>query len=364
MRRHLFSLGLLALTLSANAQFPAPDGGTVRAGTLPLKWDTGGPRCMEMQEWQAHEYNPDFVILRQSGCTDYEKPFVFLLFGKEHALLFDTGSRNGNIVPEVQLVVHNWLARNQRESIPLYIAHTHSHGDHTAGDKDLQAMNDPKIPIATFVPATPEDNAAFYKIRNWPEDIGSLDLGGRVLDAIAAPGHDKAAVVLYDRQTGVLLTGDNVYPGRLYISDLDAYTKSNERLIAFTEGKPVAHILGNHIEQTATPFLDYPVTTMYQPNEHRLELSRGILFEIRDGLAQMKAKPQFLAFEEFTLEPRAPNPAGRPNRAPGAGAAARAPGAPRPVNPYTAKQQAKKWDQDAPDPSTVSAPAPPAAPSH
>ncbi len=358
MKPHLLRRALLSLALTTSAlhaQFPAPDGGTVRPGTLPAKWDTGGPKCMEMQEWQAHEYNPDFVILRQSGCTDYEKPFVYLLFGKEHALIYDTGSRNGNIVPEVKLIVHNWLLRNSRESINLYIVHSHSHGDHTAGDRDLQAMNDPSIPV-TFVPATPEDNASFYKMKNWPEDLGGVDLGDRMIDALAVPGHDKAAIALYDRQTGVLLTGDNVYPGRLYISDLDAYTKSNERLIKFTEGKPIAHVLGTHIEQSATPFLDYPVTTIYQPNEHRLELTRGTLFEIRDGLAQMGATPHFIAFEEFTLEPRAPNPAAGGNRTPGM---TRTPGTPRPVNPYTARQQAKKWDQNAPDPAPSSAPVPP-----
>jgi len=32
------------------------------------------------------------ISLRQSGCTDYEKPFVYLLFGKgQRALLVDTG---------------------------------------------------------------------------------------------------------------------------------------------------------------------------------------------------------------------------------------------------------------------------------
>jgi len=57
---------------------------------------------MEMPEWQIHEYNPDLYILRQSGCTDFEKPFVYLLFGRERALLLDTGSRHGNIAPALQ----------------------------------------------------------------------------------------------------------------------------------------------------------------------------------------------------------------------------------------------------------------------
>jgi hypothetical protein len=87
----------------ADAQATQPDGAGIRSGTLPAAWNTGGPKCMEMPEWQVHEYNPDLYILRQSGCTDYEKPFVFLLFGADRALLLDTGSRRGNIAAQLRL---------------------------------------------------------------------------------------------------------------------------------------------------------------------------------------------------------------------------------------------------------------------
>jgi hydroxyacylglutathione hydrolase len=42
--------------------------------------------------WQVHAYNNNTYILRQSAVTDYEKPFLYLLFGDEKAYLFDTGS--------------------------------------------------------------------------------------------------------------------------------------------------------------------------------------------------------------------------------------------------------------------------------
>ena len=50
------------------------------------------PQCIEVPDWQIHQYNEDFYILRQSGCTHYEKPFLYLLFGKDKALLEDTGA--------------------------------------------------------------------------------------------------------------------------------------------------------------------------------------------------------------------------------------------------------------------------------
>src|SRR6202051_124944 len=124
LRFSLTVIGLLAALLylpSAHPQAAQPDGGGIRPGTLPAAWDTGGPKCMEMPEWQVHEYTPDLYSLRQSGCTDYEKPFVFLFFGADRALLLDTGSRRGNIAPQIPLAVHRWLERNNRDRLTLAV---------------------------------------------------------------------------------------------------------------------------------------------------------------------------------------------------------------------------------------------------
>lgn len=300
--RLLWLLVLPLLTIAAEAQFPEPNGGDLERGVLLQKWMTGGPKCMEVPEWQVHEYNPNFFILRQSGCSDYEKPFLYLIFGKDRALLFDTGSRDGNLVPTLQRVVHNWLERNHRQSIPLIVTHSHSHSDHVAGDAAIQAMNDPAIPI-TFVAAKVPDTQAFYHIASWPESLGQVDLGDRAIDAIPIPGHDTVSIALYDRRTGILLTGDSLYPGRLYIHDLDEFQKSTERLIQFTANKPIAHILGCHIEETSTPFLDYAIGTIYQPNEHALELSRGDLLELEDGLKSLNGTARRVALADFSLWP-------------------------------------------------------------
>lgn len=304
--RFAFGVAVILLSVSvAQAQTSQPDGGGVRKGSLPLTWSTGGPKCMEMPEWQVHEYNPDLFILRQSGCTDFEKPFVYLLFGKERALLLDTGSRNGHLAPALQHTVHQWLLRNNRASISLIVAHSHSHSDHTAGDAELKTLHDSAISI-DFVPATVDATKKFYGITNWPEDHGSVDLGDRVIDVTAIPGHDVVSVALYDRQTAILFTGDSLYPGRIYIRDFPAFVASNTRLVNFTEGKLVAHILGCHIEEARTPFLDYPVDTIYQPDEHELALSRGALLEMQSALEKLNGTPKRVALRDFSLWPVGP----------------------------------------------------------
>ena len=264
-------------------------------GTLPAAWITGGPNCLEVPDWQIHEYNPTFYILRQSGCTNYEKPFLYLIFGRERALVVDTGAGASDAAKIVQRLVA------KKGNVPLVVAHSHGHGDHVAGDKGFAGMPGVTI-VAAAVPALQKA----FAIETWPEQVGSIDLGERVVDVIPIPGHQPAHVAYYDRQTGILLTGDHLYPGRLYITDFPLYLASTRRLVQFTEGKPVAQVLGCHIEQSTTPFVDYPVGTTYQPREHSLELGRAHLLELLAALEQMQARPVKLALRDFTIFPRTP----------------------------------------------------------
>ncbi len=281
-----------------------PDGGGVRGGELPLTWRTGGPNCIEIPDWQIQQYNADFFMIRESGCTNYEKPFVFLLFGAEKALLLDTGAGKNEIARMVREVVKQWLERNGRESIDLIVAHTHGHGDHVSGDAQLRALNDPSIPV-TMVPLERAGMETFFGIAHWPDTAGSVDLGKRVLDVIPIPGHDMLSVAFYDRQTGVLLSGDSLYPGRLYVDEInfDEYVRSVRRLVNFTEGKAVAHVIGNHIEQRRTPFSDYPIGTIYQPEEHELALPRADLLELDAALQSMHGTPRRMAMRDYTIWP-------------------------------------------------------------
>jgi hydroxyacylglutathione hydrolase len=315
---------------TSEAQLPEPNGGSIERGNLPGQWLSEQAKCTEIPEWQVHEYNPNFFILRQSPCTDFEKPFVFLLFGKDKALLMDTGSRDGNLAPTLNRTVKSWLALNGRTSIPLIVAHTHEHEDHIWGDKALLAMNDPAMPT-TLVPSEIDATQKFFRIKNWPTDIGYVDLGERVLDVIAIPGHSRVSVAMYDRRTAVLLTGDTLYPGRLYVFDFPSFEASVERLIKFTEDKPVAQVLGNHIEQTSTPFLDYPVGTMYQPNEHELALTRGTLLELGDAVRSVHGRVKRLCMRDFSVWPVAPDSMGSEEDAK--------------FKQYMKEQRAKMWDQ-------------------
>src|ERR1700722_2482543 len=298
MRPLRLAFGLLLACVSYWGQAGEPDGGGVQSGVLPKTWRTGGPTCGDAPEWEVHAYNADLYILRENGCVNYEKPFLYIFFGNEKALLIDTGAGQTHVSAAVSGVIGDWVGRNHRPPPPLIVAHSHSHDDHIAGDAQFRARAN-----TTVVPLTVEATMKTFDIAHWPDGIGKIDLGGRIIDVIPIPGHDVLSVAYYDRQTGILDAGDSLYPGRLYVHDFPAFVASTRRLVAFTDGKVVTHIVGCHIEQSRTPYLDYKVGTKYQPDEHSLDMGRGELLELNEALAHM-AKPARMAFRDFTIWPQ------------------------------------------------------------
>ena len=280
------------------AQAPEPNGGGVRPGELPKSWRTGGPACDDAPEWEIHAYNPDLYILRENGCVNYEKPFLYLFFGSEKALLIDTGAGETQVASAVSGVIAEWAALNHRELPPLIVGHSHSHDDHIAGDAQFRSRANTSV-----VPLTVEGTMKAFEIPHWPDGFGKIDLGGRIIDVFPIPGHDVLSLAYYDRQTGILDAGDSLYPGRLYVADFPAFVASTARMVRFTEGKIITHIVGCHIEQSRTPYLDYKVGTKYQPEEHSLDMGRGELLELNEALARMKT-PVRMAFRDFTIWPK------------------------------------------------------------
>ncbi len=293
-RALLFTL----LGLSLTAQIPQPDGGPVEAGTLPLTWQTGGPNCMTVPDWEIHEYNPTFFILRESGCTNYEKPFLYLIFGKTHVLLVDTGAGKVKTRQIVDDVIGRYQKKHNVANLLLVVAHSHGHGDHIAGDSQFLDRPDTQL-----IEGKEDAVRSAFHIASWPDGIGQIDLGDRIVDVLPLPGHQKAAVAYYDRRTGIVLSGDTFYPGRLYVADWPAYVQSIQRLVDFTQGKAITHFLGCHIEQRRQPFAEYPIGSAFQPDEHDLSLGRGQLLELNAALKEIGEQPQRRAYADFTIFP-------------------------------------------------------------
>ena len=289
---------ILTVALSALAGFAAPAKGG--AGTSPFSdpWIDGTHGAEP--ELQVQQYDADTYILRQSVRTNVEAPFLFLFFGTQKVLLVDTGAGGLKIRPTIDKLISQWVGTKGLTSIQLVIAHSHAHGDHIAGDGEFTDRPDTQI-----VGHSPGQVAAFFNIHSWPEDLAALDLGGRVLDIIPSPGHEPAEISVYDRQTHLLLMGDELYPGRLYIpaDEFATYKKTIDRITDFTRGRPVAWILGNHIEMTLTPGRDYALHALTHPNEHPLQLPYARLLELHSAIHKMGERPRLEIHPDFIIYP-------------------------------------------------------------
>lgn len=253
---------------------------------------------------QVQALDSDTFVIRQSVKTNFEAPFLYLLFGRDRALLVDTGAQGGVIRPVVERLVQGWLAAHHRSSIPLVVAHSHSHGDHIAGDDAFRDR-----PDTVVVGTGAADVAAFFHAAKWPQGIGGIDLGGRPISVIPTPGHQKAAAMYYDPRLAIMLSGDSLYPGRLYVpvNFMGEARESIDRVVKFTATHRVRAFLGAHIEMTQSPGRDYGHEAPTHPDEHRLELSMASLRELQAGFrAKLDGPDTRQVHDDFIIVPVPP----------------------------------------------------------
>lgn len=258
-------------------------GSSVRPeGDLSVRWIHGSPspRSRGDPPIQVHAYDPATHILRESKEVSFEAPFLYLLFGNERAILFDTGTTpHSDRFPlrrTVDNLVATWLASHPRSDYELVVAHTHSHADHTGGDPQFRDR-----PLTRIVGRSPEEVHRFFGLNGLGADPQPFSLGGRTLDVFPIPGHHPSSIAIYDRWTRLLLTGDTICPARLYVFDMPAYLSSLDRVVRFAETHPIQWVLGGHVEMMQMNGRDYPFRARYQPQEHPLELSPTRLPAIR-----------------------------------------------------------------------------------
>jgi hydroxyacylglutathione hydrolase len=268
-------------------------------GDLDVRWIHGSSSRRRPSDppWQVHRYRDDTVILRQSKDANFEAPFTFLLFGSREALLLDTGAVADRSLREVvDGLVERWLVGHPHPGYRLVVAHTHAHGDHIAGDPSFADR-----PDTVVVGTSPEDVQSFFGFEVWPTEVVEYDLGDRPLELVGIPGHDPASVAVYDARSGLLFTGDSVYPGRIYVRDFPAYVDSLNRLVDLAATRTVTHVLGCHIEMTREPGRDYFFGCRYQPDEPPLQMTTTQLVAMRDAAVSVADRPGTHRFDDFVI---------------------------------------------------------------
>lgn len=257
---------------------------------------------------QIQAYDENTYVIRQSLKTNFEAPFLYLLFGEDRALLIDSGA--GNI--DLRGFIDRQIAAREKaiggQSIALTVMHSHSHGDHIAGDNQFEGR-----PNTTVVGLKPADIATYFSLDDWPNNVGSFNLGNRIVDLIPTPGHQESHVMVFDRKTQILFSGDVIYPGRLYFrcTGVSEYKRSIDRLATFTKDRDVKWVLGAHIELSYKPGKSYDGDDLKRTDERLLELPPRVIANVQAATAKMENAPRVEVYDNFTLFPIPTNPQGK-----------------------------------------------------
>ncbi len=224
------SLMMKWIVALAVATLPAPAG--LAAELSDKVWNRGAADCSSNQDpaIEVFQLDPDTYVLRQNKCVHFEAPFIYVLFGDHTVFVQDTGATADAAQFPLYDTVQNLIAQRTRrpgaEPLRLLVTHSHSHGDHTAGDPQFKGK-----PGVTLVEPDADAVREHFNFAKWPAGSATIDLGARQLVVLPAPGHQDESIAVYDAKTGWLLTGDTVYPGMLYIRDWNTYRSSIHRLV-------------------------------------------------------------------------------------------------------------------------------------
>ncbi|MCR5282417.1 MAG: MBL fold metallo-hydrolase [Lachnospiraceae bacterium] len=142
----------------------------------------------------------------------------FLFCGKERAALVDTGMNT----PEARKMAE------QLTNLPLILINTHADRDHISGNAGFDEI---------YMSPAEEENyrESAGKGTILPVKEGDIiDLGDRPLRIIDNPGHTPGSIAILDEKYRVLIAGDSVQDGRIFMfgkyRNIETYIGSLKKL--------------------------------------------------------------------------------------------------------------------------------------
>ncbi len=136
-------------------------------------------------------------------AVDQDMVRGYLIVGTKCAMMLDTGTFPCALMDLIRSVT----------DLPVFLVNTHADGDHTANNGFFSQVH-----------LHPDDVSVLYRFR--PDYAGSVlpmaqgdcfDLGDRVLEVIAAPGHTPGSICLLDRANRILFAADTVQRGSVFL---------------------------------------------------------------------------------------------------------------------------------------------------
>lgn len=152
--------------------------------------------------------------IHQVGGINYDSN-IFLVEA-ERTILIDagTGMHGAQVLKAIEAIV-------PPDSIERIIL-THNHPDHSFGVNQLQEVTGADIAIhrddAAALKTGDGSRESFFGLAQEPvtlaqEFVGgeSIELGEAHFEVIHTPGHTRGSIVLYDKDNGILFSGDTIF---------------------------------------------------------------------------------------------------------------------------------------------------------
>lgn len=244
------------------------------AGYMQEKWDMyphgswhAAYRDEEALAWlfshtRRDRYEIELICPGVFYIEDFNNDSMYLVEGRDRALLIDTGLGGGDFLGMVRSLT----------ALPVSLAVTHAHGDHMFHSDQFGKfyMSGKEKPLLadSMRRMMPESRTTAEDILDIA-DGDVIDLGGVGIEVIEVGGHTPGSVVFVDRKHQCLFTGDALgcwmqVPGALPIS---VYRENLVRLKVLLErpGYDALGFLGGHRRQEGGMF---PPPDPYVPNSY------------------------------------------------------------------------------------------------
>lgn len=211
-----------------------------------------------------------------------EEVLSFLLVGKHEAALIDTGCGFFSIKAAVESITH----------LPCKVINTHSHFDHIGNNPEfleILMLDHPEnhkrsqagLPaefLTEFIKAeqfwgeAPAGLPDPFKVAPFPQatffnDGDMLELEPFSLQVLHTPGHCADHCCFYDHEKGLLIGGDNLYDGPIFIKEHGGFADYRQSINTLCELPGLKRILPSHNG------FDFPISKLHQ---------------IRDALAKIE----------------------------------------------------------------------------
>ncbi|MDR3172701.1 MAG: MBL fold metallo-hydrolase [Treponema sp.] len=211
---------------------------------------------MTSKFFTAQEIAPGTTVIGGLG-----NELCYLLEGKEGALLIDALAGAGNLRAFCR----------ELTDLPVTLVNTHGHLDHAGGNFDFgecfihpediplvyEIKTEGRMGFVTNMMKTTGRNVFLSEgdftglrpIKTLPVTDGHVfELGGRRIEVIAVPGHTRGTVVLLDRGSGLLFSGDACNVNTLlFLPHSTSVEEYRESLIRFKTFQPYFDVMrGGH----------------------------------------------------------------------------------------------------------------------